>query len=219
MELLLLGGSRFLGRHLIEAALGRGHRVTAFNRRWTNPDLYPEIEKLRGDRDSGLGALAGRRWDAAIDTSGYVPRVVRASAAALAAGHYTLVSTLSVYPDTRTPVLDEHAPVGTPADERAEEITGATYGPPKALCERAVEAALPGRTLVIRPGPIVSPNDPTDRFTYWPGRVARGGAVLAPDARSAPSSSSTRATSRDGSCGWSRRAGPASTTPTSRRGP
>ncbi len=182
MKLLLLGGPCFLGRHLIEAALARGHQVTTFNRGRANPDLYPEVEKVRGDRDGDLGALAGRRWDAAIDTSGYLPRVVRASAEALARAvdRYTFISSLSVYPDTRTPGLDERAPVGTLADEGVEEINGETYGPLKALCERAVEAALPGRTLVVRPCLIVGPHDPTDRFTYWPGRVAWGGDVLAP---------------------------------------
>ncbi len=182
MKLLVLGGTVFLGRHLVEAATARGHSVTLFNRGQHNPELYPEVEKLRGDRDSDLSALQGRRWDAVIDTCGYLPRAVRASAELLAdaVDHYTFISSISVYADFHTPAMDESAPVGTLADETVEEVTGETYGPLKALCEQAAERALPGRVLNIRPGLIVGPHDPTDRFTYWPVRVARGGEVLAP---------------------------------------
>ena len=185
MQLLILGGTVFLGRHLVDAALARGHQVTLFNRGQRNPGLFPELEQLRGNRDGDLSALAGRRWDAAIDTSGYVPRIVRASAEALAGAvqHYTFISSLSVYADTNLPGLDEEARVGElPAgQEDTESITGETYGPLKALSEQAACDALPGRALVIRPGLIVGPHDPSDRFTYWPSRVARGGEVLAPD--------------------------------------
>lgn len=188
MRILILGGTRFLGRHLVDAALAAGHEVTLFTRGQTNPGLYPQLERLRGDRDpqndggAGLALLKGRRWDAVIDTSGYVPRVVRASAECLAeaATHYTFISSISVYRDFLEAGLDETYPVGTLEDESVEEITGDTYGPLKALCEREVERAFPGRTLAIRPGLIVGPHDPTDRFTYWVQRVARGGEVLAP---------------------------------------
>lgn len=184
MNLLLLGGTIFLGRHLVEAALAGGHQVTLFNRGRHGAELFPEVEKLRGDRGSaeGLASLRGRRWDAVIDTSGYVPRVVRESAGLLAdaVAHATFISSISVYADMRVAGVDEAAPVGMLADERVEEITGDTYGPLKALCERAAEEAMPGRVLVVRPGLIVGPHDPTDRFTYWPARVARGGPFLAP---------------------------------------
>lgn len=182
MKLLILGGTRFLGRALVEAALERGHEITLFNRGQSNPDLFPNVEKLRGDRDGNLTALEGRRWDAVIDTCGYVPRIVRQSAELLAdvVDHYTLISTLSVYADFSQAGIDESAPLGTLEDEMVEEITGETYGPLKALCEKAVEQAMPGRVLIIRPGLIVGPHDPTDRFTYWPHRVAQGGEVLAP---------------------------------------
>jgi 2'-hydroxyisoflavone reductase len=182
MKLLILGGTVFLGRYLVEAALARGHEVTLFNRGQHNPELYPEVEKLRGDRDGDLAALRGRRWDAAIDTSGYVPRVVRASAELLAEAieHYTFISSISVYPHFRRLGQDESAPVGTLEDPTIEEVNGETYGPLKALCEQAVEQALPDRTLVIRPGLIVGPHDVSDRFTYWVRRVAQGGEVLAP---------------------------------------
>src|SRR5436305_843135 len=182
MRLLIIGGTVFLGRHLVEAALQRGHEVTLFNRGQHNPELFPEVEKLRGDRDGELSALKGRTWDAVIDTCGYFPRVVRQSAGLLAdsVGHYTFISSISVFPEDVPPGTTENAPLLSMDDETVEEITGETYGPLKVLCERAVEEELPGRTLIIRPGLIVGPNDPTDRFTYWPVRVARGGRTLAP---------------------------------------
>lgn len=182
MHLLLLGGTVFLGRALVEAALARGHRVTLFNRGRHHPELFPEVEKLRGDRDGGLAPLEGRRFDAVIDTSGYVPRIVHAAAALLAPtiGHYTFISSISVYPEYSKIGIDEHEPVGVLDDPTEETITGTSYGPLKALCEQAAEAALPGRVLHVRPGLIVGPHDPTDRFTYWPVRVARGGPFPAP---------------------------------------
>jgi 2'-hydroxyisoflavone reductase len=182
VKLLILGGTVFLGRHLVEAALTRGHEVTLFNRGQHNANLYPAVEKLRGDRDGGLDALRGRRWDAVVDTCGYVPRLVRASADALkdAVDRYAFISTISVYRDLSASGADEEAPVGMLDDEATEEVSGETYGPLKALCERAAERAMPGRVLTIRLGLIVGPHDPTGRFTYWPRCVAQGGDMLAP---------------------------------------
>ena len=183
MRLLILGGTMFLGRHLTEAALARGHDVTLFNRGQHNADLFPDVEKLRGDRDGDLTALEGKSWDAAIDVHGRIPRIVRTAAELLApaVGHYTFISTTSVYADYRARGIDETAPLATIADSTIEDPTGPNYGPLKALCEQAVYAAMPCRALVIRPGLIVGPHDPTNRFTYWPRRVAQGGDVLAPD--------------------------------------
>lgn len=182
MRLLIIGGTVFLGRHLVESALRRGHAVTLFNRGQHNPDLFPDVEKIHGDRDGGLEALGSRQWDAVIDTCGYIPRVVRASAEFLAVSvqHYTFISTISVYMEPLLPGTDESAPVGKLKDERVEDVTGETYGPLKALCEQAVLNVYAERSLIIRPGLIVGSHDPTDRFTYWPARVARGGEVLAP---------------------------------------
>lgn len=182
MRLLVLGGTVFLGRHLVDLASARGHAVTLFNRGRSGPDLFPDVEQIHGDRDGGLNALRGRSWDAVVDTSGYVPRVVRAAAEILAptTEHYTFVSTLSVYEDWSAEPLDETAAVGRLEDELTEDVTGASYGPLKALCEAAVERAFPGRAFIVRPGLIVGPCDPSDRFTYWPARVAEGGEVLAP---------------------------------------
>ncbi len=180
MKLLVLGGTKFLGRHIVEAALAREHEVTLFNRGQSNPELFPGVEKLRGDRDGDLSRLEGRRWDAVVDPSGYVPRVVRASADLLAdaVDHYTFVSSVSVYADFSRGWLDEQAPLIELEDAATEDVAE-HYGGLKALCERAVEDALPGN-LIVRPGLIVGPDDPTGRFTYWPHRVARGGDVLAP---------------------------------------
>jgi 2'-hydroxyisoflavone reductase len=181
MKLLVLGGTKFLGRQVVETALARGDEVTLFNRGLHNAEMFPDVEKLRGDRDGGLGVLRGRRWDAVVDTSGYVPRLVRASSAALAdsVDLYVFISTVSVYADFSRPI-DEDSPVRTLADESIEEVTGEAYGPLKAMCERAAVEVLPGRVLNVRPGLIVGPYDPSGRFTYWTERVARGGEVLAP---------------------------------------
>ena len=182
MKILLLGGPRFLGYALIESALKRDHEITLFNRGRTNPDLYPEVVKLVGDRDGGLDVLKGRRWDAVIDTCGYLPRVVRSSAEFLkgAVKQYVFISSISVYADEATPRQDESAAVGKIAEPNTETITGETYGPLKYLCEQAVEKVFRKNALIIRPGLIVGPRDPSDRFTYWPVRIARGGEVLAP---------------------------------------
>lgn len=181
MRLLILGGTKFLGRAVVGAALARGHEVTMFNRGETNPDLFPDVEKLRGNRDGDLGALEGRRWDVVVDPSGYVPRIVRASAELLrdATEHYTFVSSVSVYGTFRTPGFDESAPTEELTDPDTEEVME-HYGALKAACERVVEEVFPDRALHVRAGLIVGPHDPTDRFTYWPVRVARGGEVLAP---------------------------------------
>lgn len=189
LHLLILGGAQFVGRHLTQTALAQGHTVTLFNRGKTNPHLFPDVERLIGDRVAGdLAALHGRTWDAVIDTCGYVPRVVRQAAGLLAdqVDHYTFISSLSVYRDATTPHQDETAPLATLADETTEEINGETYGGLKALCERAAADTLPGRSLIIRPGLIVGPHDPTDRFTYWPARLGRGGPFLAPGDPAAP---------------------------------
>lgn len=187
-KILILGGTGFLGPHVVDAAQARGHTVTLFNRGKTEKrkgGMFPEIEKLQGDRDpkvgEGLKALEGKKWDAVVDTSGYVPRIVKASAELLApnVNQYVFISTLSVYAKNDKAGLNESDPVGTMEDPTNEEVNK-YYGQLKALCEQAAEAAFPGRTLNIRPGYIVGPGDSTDRFTYWPMRAKRGGEILAP---------------------------------------
>jgi 2'-hydroxyisoflavone reductase len=180
-SILVLGGTGFLGPHVVTAALARGHKVTLFNRGKTHASLFPEVEKLRGDRDGHLEALVGRTWDAVVDPSGYVPRIVKASAELLAprVGHYVFVSTISVYAKEDVVNPDESRPVATIADPTNEDVK-ANYGALKALSERAAEAAMPGRVAVVRPGLIIGPGDPTGRFSHWPTRCAAGGEVLAP---------------------------------------
>jgi nucleoside-diphosphate-sugar epimerase len=183
VRILLIGGPKFVGFALIEAALARGHEVTTFNRGQTHSDRFPEIEKLRGDRDGGLAVLEGRTWDAVLDTSGYVPRHVHDSAQLLAgaAGRYVFVSSISYYADYRKPRVEGDPPEqlgDQPADRLLEDYSN--YGALKALCEQEVEAAFGDRAVLVRPGLIVGPNDPTDRFTYWARRPERGGPILAP---------------------------------------
>jgi len=182
MRLLLLGGTRFLGRHVAELALARGDEVTLFTRGRTNPGVLPRAEHLVGDRDGGLAPLAGRRWDAVVDTSGYVPRVVRQSARLLAGAvdRYVFVSSASVYADASEPGLHEGSPVDELSAPGSEDVQR-DYGALKALCEREVEDALPGRATSVRAGLIVGPHDPTGRFTWWVARLHRGGEVLAPE--------------------------------------
>jgi 2'-hydroxyisoflavone reductase len=183
MKLLVLGGTKFLGRAAVEAALARGHEVTLFNRGETNPELFPEAKKLRGDRAGDLSALEGHDWDAVLDPSGYLPAVVRASAEALGdhAGHYLFISSVSAYASLAGP-NEEESPLAElgdmPEDRLLEDYSN--YGPLKVLCERAVAEAFGDPHAIVRPGLIVGAHDQTGRFTYWPDRVARGGEVLAP---------------------------------------
>jgi 2'-hydroxyisoflavone reductase len=182
LKILIMGGTGFLGPHVVEVARKRGHTLTLFNRGKTHPGLFPDIEQLHGDRKSDLSALEGRKWDAVVDTSAYIPADVTKSATLLAPNvtQYLLISTVSVYAKLDKPGQDESAPLATTDKPDADKVTNENYGALKALCEKAALAALPGRTIVIRPGLIVGPGDPTDRFTYWPVRVSRGGEVLAP---------------------------------------
>ena len=185
-KILILGGTGFLGPATVETARARGHELTLFNRGRTRPGLFPNVETLLGDRDpnkgEGLKALAGRKWDAVIDNSGYFPRQVMASADMLAPNvkQYIFISSISVYADNSVENQDETARVATTPDPTVEKITEETFGPLKALCEQAVAKALPKGATVVRPGYIVGPDDPSGRFTYWPVRMDRGGEVLIP---------------------------------------
>ena len=189
LNILVLGGTGFLGPHFVEVARAKGHKLTLFNRGKSNPtrfdgEEFNDIEQLQGDRKSDLSALQGdRRWDAVLDTSAYFPADVSRSAGLLAkrVKQYVIISSISVYADNSQPGADETAAVAVMENpHEAKEITGENYGPLKALSEQAAQQALPGRTTVIRPGLIVGPGDHTDRFTYWPARAARGGEILGP---------------------------------------
>jgi 2'-hydroxyisoflavone reductase len=182
MRILILGGTQFVGRHLVEAALAGGHEVTLFHRGRTGPDLFPDLEHVLGDRQSDLGLLSARTWDAVVDTSGYVPRIVRMSAQALreAAERYLFISTISVYEIAGLERVDEGSPLQRLEDPGVEEVTGETYGGLKVLCEEAVREVWGGRAAIVRPGIVAGPHDPTDRVTYWVSRAARGGKMAVP---------------------------------------
>ncbi len=184
--ILVLGGTGFLGPHVVDAARARGHTVTLFNRGKTKPGLYPDVEKLHGDRDGKLEALAGRKWDAVVDPSGFVPRIVKLSAELLAPNvkQYVFISTISVYASNELNE-DETAPVNKIDDVTNEDVPK-NYGVLKALSEQAAEAAMPGRVTNVRSGLIIGPGDPTGRFTHWPTRMADGGEILAPGDGSTP---------------------------------
>jgi 2'-hydroxyisoflavone reductase len=188
MKILILGGTKFLGRHLVEAALAAGHEVTLFNRGQTNPTLFPNVETILGDREHDIEKLSGREWDAVIDVAGYVPRIVRLSAQGLEKNvkRYVYISSISAYAGFSKIGINESDPVAKMPDQPTEENDPETYGARKAAAEQIVQDIYGDRALIIRPGLIVGPYDPTDRFTYWPMRVKRGGDMIAPDRPAAP---------------------------------
>lgn len=196
MKILIIGGTKFLGRHLTRAALKNNHEVTLFNRgRKYVDESVPDVEQIHGDRNSDLEKLNSRNWDAVIDTCGYLPQTVKTSAEFFAgkAGQYVFISSGSVYTDTSKPDYDEHTETARLNDEQKKEVEkidprgeltgpvlGEYYGALKKLCEEAAERAMPNRVLNVRAGMIVGAFDWTDRFAYWVMRVGRGGEVLAP---------------------------------------
>jgi 2'-hydroxyisoflavone reductase len=195
MKLLVLGGTKFLGRAVVDAARARGHTLTLFNRGLEDPSAYPDVEQIHGDRTTaeGRARLEGRTWDAAIDTAAYLPRDVRSMASVVDVAHYTFVSSISVMAGHAIVGQDETAPVARLTSEQQAEVEslsldgpiparalGEFYGPLKAQCEETALETFPGAALIVRPGLIVGPFDVSDRFTYWPARFLKGGDVLAP---------------------------------------
>src|SRR5213595_2590021 len=190
LRILILGGTGFTGPYQVRYALSRGHKITTLNRNKTHPGELPaEVEQLIGNRNGQLDALKNRQWDVAIDNPTTLPGWVRDAAQILKGNvdRYVFISTISVYADTGQGV-DETAPLAKydgpdPYKETIEAVKASgykTYGPLKALSEKEAEKWFPGKTLIVRPGLIVGPRDETDRFTYWPVRIDRGGEVLAP---------------------------------------
>ena len=197
LRILILGGTGFIGPHMVHEALRRGHEISLFNRGRTNRALFPDLELLVGDRNNQLDALRGRKWDAVVDNSGYVPRHVADSAQLLssAVSHYIYVSSVSAYAamsgnltaadyhDVDMPNTEYDSPLVSMPDETVEEVTSETYGPLKVLCERAATEAMgEDRITILRPTWVAGPGDNSDRFTYWPVRVSRGGEMLVPGA-------------------------------------
>ena len=185
LKILILGGTVFLGRHMVEAALERGHEVTLFNRGKSGPDLFPDLETVNGDRSTDLDRIEGGRFDVVLDPSCYFPRDVVAAAKAFdAIGRYIFISSVSAYEDLHTRGMDESAPL-CPWQEAYEELTEVepeAYGALKAECERRLLTAFGARATIVRPGLIVGPYDRSGRFSYWPHRFSVGGSILLPDA-------------------------------------
>lgn len=188
LRILVLGGTGFIGPHIVNACRDHGHTLTLFNRGKRNASLFPDLETRHGDRNGQLEALNTGEWDVVIDNSGYVPRHVKLSAELLEprVGRYIFVSSISAYADLGPAGIKEDDPTAKLAGPTVEEVNGETYGGLKALCEQTVEQIYGKRATIIRPTYIVGPGDPTDRFTYWPVRVARGGQMLAPGAPTDP---------------------------------
>ena len=188
MKILIIGGTQFVGRALAEAALAAGHDLTLFHRGKTNPGLFPDARYIIGDRDGDMHLLAGQSFDWVIDTCGYVPRVVRQSLDTLldSVSRYLFVSTIYVYTDLGTIGINEDAQLADTDGVEGEEITRDSYGPHKVLCEHAVTTAYGDRALIIRPGFIIGPHDPTDRLTYWTRRIGSESRVLCPSTGDQP---------------------------------
>jgi 2'-hydroxyisoflavone reductase len=190
LRVLIFGGTGFIGPHFVRELRAGGHKVTLFNRGKRNPGLFPDIETLIGDRNAPgyADALKGRDWDVVVDDSGYFPRQVKASVDVLKdrVQHYIYVSSISAYADLTPPGIDEDYKLAKLDDPEAKEITETNYGGLKAACEQIVEQTFGARQAVIRPTYIVGPGDHTDRFTYWPWRVARGGEMLVPGTPDVP---------------------------------
>jgi 2'-hydroxyisoflavone reductase len=189
MDVLIIGGTRFVGRHIVDALMARGHRVALFNRGRTNTAVHAELEHIRGDRLTDLPLTGDRTWDAVVDTSAYTPDVVERSTRYFGdrTRRYLFISTISVYDETKTSGPDEDAPLHVlPPDAERTELNIEYYGALKALCEAVVRSTFRHRASIVRPGLVAGPYDPTDRFTYWPVRVDAGGDILAPVSRNEP---------------------------------
>jgi 2'-hydroxyisoflavone reductase len=188
MRILMIGGTRFVGRHIVEAALAAGHEVTVFHRGRTGQELFSQVERRIGDRNGDLAELAEGSWDATVDTCAYVPRQVHAIADALGdrAGHYLLISSVSAYATPEAPGYTENSPLLELDDPAVEEVTSDTYGGLKVLCERAAVERFGPETVIVRPTYVVGPDDYTWRFPWWVQRLDRGGEVLAPGPADAP---------------------------------
>jgi len=182
MRILMIGGTRFVGKHIVEAALAAGHDVTIFHRGRTGPDLFPYVEHRIGDRDDDLSPLVDGEWDATIDTCAYFPRQVHELADVLGqrGGQYVFISSVSVYAEPIDAGYDESSRLIELEDPTVDEVTRATYGGLKVLCERVAVQRFAPRTLLVRPTNVVGPDDYTWRFPWWVARLARGGEVLAP---------------------------------------
>lgn len=182
MKILVIGGTSFVGRHIVEALLEKEHEVVLFNRGKSNPHLFPQLQKILGDRRKDAEKLAAEKWDAVIDSSAYTPADLKPVLKNLKTNHYIFISTISVYDDFKNgPVRESGSLFNTEVTE--DEVTGSTYGPLKVMCENYIEKNLSDKALILRPGIVVGPYDPTDRFTYWVMKLNGKGPVLVPGSK------------------------------------
>ncbi|MBI2898327.1 MAG: NAD-dependent epimerase/dehydratase family protein [Deltaproteobacteria bacterium] len=188
MRVLVIGGTRFVGRHIVEAALASGHEVTLLHRGRTGADLFPRARHLHADRDVDLSVLSEGEWDATVDVCAYWPAQVRSLAAALGrrAGRYALISSVSAYAPLPGPGANEDAPLAELVGPEPVQMSNEAYGALKVRCERAAREAFGSDVLILRPTYVVGPHDHTGRFTHWVLRLARGGEVLAPGPHEGP---------------------------------
>lgn len=188
MRILIIGGTVFVGRHIVLAACNRGYEITLFNRGIHNPELFPDVQHIKGDRTTDLALLDGNAWDVVIDTCGYLPSVVHQSVEALQGkvSQYVFISTISVYQISTQVPIRESSPLQPILDLAQDKVTMENYGPLKGLCEEEVLKAFGHHALIVRPGLIVGPNDPTGRFTYWLERTRRGGDIAVPGTEDYP---------------------------------
>ena len=188
LKVLILGGTGFIGPHFIDALTAGGHKITLFNRGKRDPEVRPGIEQLLGDRNGEISSLKGHDWDVVIDNSGYTPSQVKATAELLKdhVRKYIFISSVAVYADFAKAGIDEDYKLAELKDPTSEVVNGETYGGLKVLCEKVVETTYGKRATLIRPTYIAGPGDHTDRFTYWPVRVSKGGEMLAPGTPSDP---------------------------------
>lgn len=182
MKVLVIGGTSFVGRHIVEALLKKEHEVVLFNRGKSNPHLFPQQQKILGDRRKDAGKLANEKWDAVIDTSAYTPDDLKPVLENLKTDHYIFISTISVYDNFKDGPVQESGSLFK-MEVTGDEVTGNTYGPLKVMCEKYIEKTLSGKALILRPGIVVGPYDPTDRFTYWVMKLNDKGPVLVPGSK------------------------------------
>jgi 2'-hydroxyisoflavone reductase len=188
LRVLILGGTGFIGPHFVDVLTAGGHKITLFNRGKRDPEAKPGIEQLLGDRNGQIDALKGRDWDVVIDNSGYTPKQVKATADLLKdhVRQYIFISSVAVYADFKKADIDEDYPLAQLKDPTTDVVNGETYGGLKVLCEKVVEETYGKQATIIRPTYIAGPGDHTDRFTYWPWRMSKGGEMLAPGGASEP---------------------------------
>lgn len=182
MKILMLGGTSFVGRHIVEELISKGHEVVLFNRGKSNPGIFPELKRIVGDRRRDAAKLTDEKWDAVIDTSAYTPADLRPVLENITTDHYTFISTISVYDDFKHGAVTENSSVFQQEVE-SDKVTSDTYGPLKTMCEQLIEERVGDKALIIRPGIVIGPYDPTDRFAYWAMKLSGKGTVLIPGSK------------------------------------